>query len=180
MLYDAKPIPGCWLVTRQDDITSSSDVSSLYLNLHLLLLPSWARGFRIAIYSSTVFIYLDPPRASNFSPQVCFWGWGAQISDPWRIQVYPPGNCPISPSSRHFSSRWSPFAQGWDMSVLWKVSIFCDPITFWEWMFGTPPTIIWIWDYDCLELQTTTSLSGWKWWNSRFSLVKIWEPSSNW
>ena len=61
---------------RQDDITSSSDVSSLYLNLHLLLLPSWARGFRIAIYSSTVFIYLDPPRASNFSPQVCFWGWG--------------------------------------------------------------------------------------------------------
>ena len=87
---------------RQDDITSSSDVSSLYLNLHLLLLPSWARGFRIAIYSSTVFIYLDPPRASNFSPQVCFWGWGAQISDPWRIQVYPPGNCPISPISRHF------------------------------------------------------------------------------
>ena len=32
--------------------------------------------------------YLDPPRVSNFSPQVCFWWFvGAQISGPWRIQA---------------------------------------------------------------------------------------------
>ena len=65
-----------------------------------------------------MYIYLDPPKVSNFSPLVCFWWLRGKCSNPWRIQVYLPIHMAPICEKQFFSPYFDNFFTFW-------VSMFC-------------------------------------------------------